>query len=117
MPPDLSISQLLSEYFLRYGYHGFPVAQNGKVSGVISLEDVQPIPEDQRSAITVEQTMQPLSDRTTIAPQVPLTNALSKMAHEGSGRLLVMQDATLQGMITKTGLLRFLEIKRIVEVD
>ena len=117
VPPDLSISQLLSEYFLRYGYHGFPVAQNGKVSGVISLEDVQPIPEDQRSAITVEQTMQPLSDRTTIAPQVPLTNALSKMAHEGSGRLLVMQDATLQGMITKTGLLRFLEIKRILEVD
>ena len=48
--------------------------------------------------------MQPLSDRTTIAPQVPLTKALSKMAHEGSGRLLVMQDATLHGMITKTGL-------------
>ena len=117
VPPNLSISQLLSEYFLRYGYHGFPVAQNGKVSGVISLQDVQHIPEDQRSATTVEQTMQPLSDRTTIAPQVPLTNALSKMAHEGSGRLLVMQDATLQGMITKTGLLRFLEIKRILDVD
>jgi Zn-dependent protease/CBS domain-containing protein len=117
VPPDLSISQLLSEYFLRYGYHGFPVAQNGKVSGVISLEEVQHIPEDQRSTTTVEHIMQPLSDRTTIAPQAPLTDALAKMAHEDSGRLLVMQDTTLHGMITKTGVLRFLEIKRILEPD
>jgi Zn-dependent protease/CBS domain-containing protein len=117
VPPDLSTSRLLSEYFLRYGYHGFPVAQNGKVSGVVSLEDVQHIPEDKRSTTTVEQIMQPLSDRTTIVPQAPLTDALSKMAHEGSGRLLVMQDAMLHGMITKTGLLRFLEIKRILEPD
>jgi predicted transcriptional regulator len=87
------------------------------VSGVISLQEVQHIPADRRSTITVEQTMQPLSDRTTIAPQVPLTKALAQMAQEGSGRLLVMQNTTLQGMITKTGLLRFLEIKCILEMN
>ena len=36
------------------------------------------------------------------------------MSQAGSGRLLVMQDATMHGMITKTGLLRFLEIKQVL---
>src|SRR5919201_6132823 len=43
-----------------------------------------------------------------------ITAALSQMSQAGSGRLLVVQDATVRGMITKTGLLRFLEIKQIL---
>ena len=43
-----------------------------------------------------------------------MTEALSKMGQAGIGRLLVMQDATMRGMITKTGLLRFLEIKQVL---
>jgi len=114
VPPDLSVSRLLSEYFLRYGYHGFPVTENGKVSGVVSLDEVRQVPEEARSATTVTQIMQPLSHATTIAPQASLTEALSKMGQAGIGRLLVMQDATMRGMITKTGLLRFLEIKQVL---
>jgi Zn-dependent protease/CBS domain-containing protein len=114
VPPDLSVNRLLPEYFLRYGYHGFPVTENGKVSGVVSLDEVRQVPEEARSATTVTQIMQPLSHATTIAPQASLTEALSKMGQAGIGRLLVMQDATMRGMITKTGLLRFLEIKQVL---
>jgi Zn-dependent protease len=114
VPQDLPVSRLLTEYFLRYGYHGFPVTQNGKVAGVVSLEEVRQIPEEARDATTVSQIMRPLSSHTTIAPQASLTEALTKMAQEGTGRLLVMQDSTIRGMITKTGLLRFLEIKQML---
>jgi hypothetical protein len=37
------------------------------------------------------------------------------MTQEGLDQLLVMQDTTLQGIVTKTGVLRFLEIKRVLE--
>jgi predicted transcriptional regulator len=114
VPQDLPVSRLLTEYFLRYGYHGFPVTQNGTVVGVVALEAVRQVPEPERAATTVAQIMRPLSDHTTIAPQAPLTEALAKMVREDTGRLLVMQDATMHGMITKTGLLRFLEIKQIL---
>jgi CBS domain-containing protein len=114
VPQDLPVSQLLTEYFLRYGYHGFPVTQNGTVAGVVSLDAVRHVPEPERAATTVTQIMRPLSGQTTIAPQAPLTEALTKMAQEDTGRLLVMQDGTMYGMITKTGLLRFLEIKQIL---
>ncbi|MGH7793638.1 MAG: AI-2E family transporter [Candidatus Binatia bacterium] len=39
--PDLSIKRLIADYFLRYGYRGFPVTTNGKVSGMISLANVK----------------------------------------------------------------------------
>jgi len=42
-------------------------------------------------------------------------DALQKMSQEGLGRLLVMDGDRMVGMITKTGLLRFLEIKGILE--
>lgn len=114
VPQNLPVSRLLAEYFLRYGYHGFPVTQDGKVAGVVSLDAVRHVPEPERDATTVAQVMQPLSDQSSIAPQAPLIEALTKMAQEGTGRLLVMQGVTMHGMITKTGLLRFLEIKQIL---
>jgi Zn-dependent protease len=112
--PDLAVSHLLSDYFLRYGYHGFPVRQNGHIAGLISLEEVRKVPETARATTTVAQVMRPLSQSTTISPQASLTEALIKMSREGIGRLLVVQDATVRGMITKTGLLRFLELRQIL---
>jgi Zn-dependent protease/predicted transcriptional regulator len=117
VPQDLPVSRLLTEYFLRYGYHGFPVTQNGTVAGVVSLDAVRQVPEFERATTTVAQIMRPLSSQTTIAPQAPLTEALTKMVQADTGRLLVMQNGTMQGMITKTGLLRFLEIKQILDAS
>jgi Zn-dependent protease/CBS domain-containing protein len=117
VPQDLPVSRLLTEYFLHYGYHGFPVTQNGQVIGVVSLNAVRQVPESERTAITVAQIMRPLSGHITIAPQAPLSEALTKMIQEDTGRLLVLQDGTLHGLITKTGLLRFLEIKQILEAS
>jgi Zn-dependent protease/CBS domain-containing protein len=116
VPPSVALDRLLSDYFLRYGYRGFPVVQDdGKVMGVVSLDQVRDIPEADRASTTVEHAMRPLSDGHLIAPQTSLSDALQKMANEGVGRLLVIHDHTLDGMITKTGLMRFMEIKRVLE--
>jgi predicted transcriptional regulator len=114
VPPDLSLEQLVHDYFLRYGYRGFPVVQDGKVLGLISIMHMQGIADDQRQSMTVEDAMLPLEERMIITPKFPLTDALKRMTQEGLNQLLVMQDNTLQGIVTKTGVLRFLEIKRIL---
>jgi len=114
VPPDLSLERLVHDYFLRYGYRGFPVVQDGKVLGLISIMHMQGIADDQRQSMTVEDAMLPLEERMIITPKFPLTDALKRMTQEGLNQLLVMQDNTLQGIVTKTGVLRFLEIKRIL---
>lgn len=114
VPPDLSLEQLVHDYFLRYGYRGFPVVQDGKVLGLISIMHMQGITDDQRQSMSVEDAMVSLGERMIITPESPLTDALKRMTQEGLNQLLVMQDNTLQGIVTKAGVLRFLEIKRIL---
>lgn len=112
--PDVPLQHLLLDYFLPYGYHGFPVMQGSQVLGIISLNDVRAVPEEARQTTRVEQVMRPADDQTIIPPQTSLHDALKKMQQHNLGRLLVMQGDHLLGMITKTGLMRFLEVKRLL---
>ncbi len=115
IPPELPLRHLINEYFLRYGYRGFPVVQEGKVLGIVSIADVKDILEGEDGNRTVEEVMIPISNRILIAPEASLAEALKKMVQEGVSRLLVVREDKMVGMITKTGLLRFLEIRHILE--
>ncbi|MEW6114712.1 MAG: CBS domain-containing protein, partial [Thermodesulfobacteriota bacterium] len=115
VPPDASLNEVIHQYFLRYAHRGFPVVRDGKALGVLNLQQLIEIPEEERAGKTVEQVMVPISESLEIRPDVSLVDALQKMGQEGLGRLLVMDGDQMVGMITKTGLLRFLEIKGILE--
>jgi Zn-dependent protease/predicted transcriptional regulator len=111
-PPDLPLSGLISDYFLRYGYRGFPVKSNGDVLGLVSLSQVKNVPPQEQTEKTVGDVMAPLKGELTIAPDTPLSEALKRMSEANTGRLLVMDDGRMLGLLTETGLLRFLEIRR-----
>jgi len=113
--PELTLDELTREYFLRYGHGGFPVARNTHAMGVVSLGQIKNVSEDDKRTTTVQQVMSPLTDQLKIGPKESLVDALKKMTQGGVGRLLVMDGDSMIGMITKNGLLRFLEIKRILE--
>ncbi|MBM4326441.1 MAG: CBS domain-containing protein [Deltaproteobacteria bacterium] len=115
VPPDASLDEVIHQYFLRYAHRGFPVVRDGKALGVLNLQQLIEIPEEERAHKTVAQVMVPISESLEIRPDVSLVEALQKMGQEGWGRLLVMDGDRMIGMITKTGLLRFLEIKGILE--
>jgi CBS domain-containing protein len=59
--------------------------------------------------------MIPLSDALRVAPELALTEALKKLAHAPGGRLLVMRGDRLVGMLTKSGLARFVEIRNVLQ--
>lgn len=115
VPPDLSLTRIARDYFLHYGYRGFPVVEDGKVLGVISLDQLKGMPEEDRAITKVEQVMTPLSEGNRITPNTSLHECLRKMSQEGKGRLLVMDGGTLVGMVTQTALLRYLEITRALK--
>jgi CBS domain-containing protein len=64
--------------------------------------------------MTVREAMRPLGPDLQIEPTESLSDALKKMTQGGIGRLLVMRGDRPVGMITKSGLLRFMEIKQVL---
>jgi Zn-dependent protease/CBS domain-containing protein len=109
--PSLSVRELIQDYFLTYGYGGFPVVENGQVVGLVSLGDVKKVAPTDYDRLSVREVMVPLSERLTIAPEEDVSVAFQRMAEEELGRLVVMERGRMLGLVTKTGLSRFLQMK------
>ncbi|MHA7837671.1 MAG: CBS domain-containing protein, partial [bacterium] len=116
VPPGLSIQELIDDYLLSRGYRSYPVVEDSRVLGVISIDLIRDVGVDERRDRTVGDCMTPVSEETRVAPDTPLSIALKKLSKAPNGRLIVQrEDGTLRGMLTKEGLSRFLEIRRVLE--
>jgi Zn-dependent protease/predicted transcriptional regulator len=115
VPPDLPMDQLGEKYFLKYGYGGFPVVEEGRPIGMITLSQLGNVPDEKIKTETVRQIMLPMDSNLSVDPKASLVDALQKMMQMDMGRLIVLDGDKMIGMITKTGLVRFLEIRRILE--
>jgi CBS domain-containing protein len=111
--PGEPLDRLIKDYFLHYGYKGFPVFEGSTPVGVVSISDVLGIPEEALPAKSVREVITPISEKFIVSPDTPLTEAFGRMRRDG--RLFVMEDGRFVGLITKTGLLRFLELKKALE--
>lgn len=110
--PDMSLKRAISDLFLRYGYRGFPVTDDSRVLGVISLANVKGLSEEEQEKKSVREVMQPLSSDITLREETPVAEALKRSAQTGSSHFLVLSDDRLVGMVTYTGMLRFMEVRR-----
>ncbi len=90
---------------------GFPVIDNGTLIGVVTLHDINHISSIDREAMIVKDVM--TRDPATLPPEAPLTDALKLMSTMNIGRVPVVKGGQVEGIVTRTDILRFLELKEI----
>lgn len=112
LSPDLSLEEAVSRYFVPYGYGGFPVVEEGRLVGLLSVDDVQSIPQSLWPWRRVAQAMRPLSPALTITPAAPVMLALEQMTQAGSDRLVVVQDDQVVGLVTHSAIAHFLQLHK-----
>jgi len=108
---ELSVADAVEGYFLRLGYGGFPVVAGGRVVGMLSLSQVRLCPAEDRARKTVAEIMLPADARIEIEPQASAISAIHKMNQANCRRLVVIDGGKLAGLITLTGVTRFVQIK------
>jgi len=109
--PALPVRALVDEYVLRRGLRALPVAQDGRIVGLVSLSDVKHLPEPEWSGNSVGaiMTRPPLR---TIGPEAPVARALERLVEDDVNQLLVVdKDGTLLGMLTRRDVMRFLQMR------
>lgn len=109
-----SVADLIEDHVLRHGFRAFPVTEEGRVQGLVSVTDLAGIAPEDRASTSVKERMKPLDDSLRIAPDVPLTEALTALSRAPGGRLLVMRDGDLEGMLSRSGLARWIEIRDVL---
>ncbi len=109
--PSLRIDRLVEEFYLTYKHITYPVTENEKIIGIITLKQVKEVPRDQWREKTVSEVMLPIQEEMTLDPDGEAVDALQKMIRSGEGRLPVVKDGKAVGMITRRDILNLLEIK------
>jgi Zn-dependent protease/CBS domain-containing protein len=113
--PAMSLADAVHDVFLRHGFTGYPVAENGRTLGVIGLADIQRCPPEERVRRNVADFMRSLDESISIHPDAPLLDALRKMNENDNGRLLVMDGGRLAGFLTRSGIARFTQLRMALE--
>jgi len=108
----MTLDEAVDNYFLRFGYGGFPVVHNGRLVGMLTLKELKTIPRSQWGTLTVGEVMVPHSLQAEIHPDEPITAAMERMFHDDRSRLVVRDGDKVRGLVTRSGIARFLDLRQ-----
>ena len=102
--PDMKINALLDLMFNKK-HMGYPVINTTSrtVIGIVTFSDVQKIPIDKRDFTLVRDVM--AKNIISIASDEGVFNALNILYQNGIGRLLVIENGVLKGIISRTDII------------
>jgi CBS domain-containing protein len=116
IPPNITVQQVVSDYFLIHPHGGYPVVSDGRLLGLITLQCVRAVPKDTRGSEAVAQAMIPIERAVTAPPNLSALDAIQKMAREKVGRLLVTENGQLLGIVTRGDLMRTIQTRQELEL-
>jgi Zn-dependent protease/CBS domain-containing protein len=115
IPPELSLQDAVDDYFMRYDHGAFPVEEQGRTIGLLTLRGVRRVPREQWPTSRVRDHMVPLSDQVVVAPDARMDGVVGKLQDGEAGRVLVVQDGEVVGIITPSDLARWLRRWRTLQ--
>ncbi|HZD70649.1 MAG TPA: site-2 protease family protein [Actinomycetes bacterium] len=115
IPPDLSLQDAVERYFMRYDHSAFPVDEQGRTIGLLTLRKVRRVPSEQWPSQRVRDHMVPLGDQVIVAPDAPMDQVMGKLEDGEAGRVLVVEDGEVVGIITSSDLTRWLRRWRALD--
>lgn len=98
VPPDLTLRELVDDYFLQQRYQSYSVTQNGQPLEIITLNQVKEVPREEWERRTVAETMIPV-DKGVVRPEENMTQMLEKMEASGVRRVIVARNGELEGIV------------------
>jgi len=112
VPADIPLDHIVNEYVMRHNHPAFPVFDQDRLIGLLCLADIRNVPQERWAQVTAREATPPLSQANTISPQTDAWDALVRMSAENCGRLLVVEDGLLRGIITRTDIMRLMRHRR-----
>ena len=110
VPPTLPVSQVIGMMYTSK-HLGFPVVERDTLIGMVTLADVNRTSSIDREAMQVRDIMS--RDPITLPPTAPVIDALRIMSARNIGRIPVVLDGNILGIVTRTDILKVTELKQV----
>jgi Zn-dependent protease/CBS domain-containing protein len=110
IPQAITIDIALNDFFLKYGYGGFPVVADGKFLGILTLREIKNISKERWKDVRVSGVFIPHDKRWEVSEEEGAIRALELMISEDKGRLVVTEKGNVIGLITRNGIAKYVQI-------
>ncbi len=114
--PDVSLRQLAHDYILKQNRRAFFVApaEEGDIQGLITLSDLQKVPDEEWDRISVYRAMTPRDRLITITPRTDALAALEIMAEHNIAQLVVIDGREPIGLLSRAALISAIQLRNAV---
>jgi Zn-dependent protease/CBS domain-containing protein len=106
----VTLEEAVNGYFLKYGYGGFPVFDNGRFLGIITLKEVKDIPREDWMKVKVSDVLISHNREWEVLPEDDVMKALELMITKDKGRLVVTDNNKVIGLITRDGIAKYIQV-------
>ena len=113
--PDIPLNTLVDDYFFKVRHATFPVMEDDTILGLVTLHDIKEVPREKWKETSARQVMIPISKNLVIRKDADAMLALARMAGNQIGRLLVLENSKLVGILSQRDVMRLFEFKSEIE--
>jgi Zn-dependent protease len=106
-----SLEELVRDYVYRFQFTSFPVFDRDEFMGMVSLSDVRTVPKELWGFKQVRDVMTPADHVLVLRPTDDATDALSRMASADIGRMPVLENGRLVGIVSRRDIMNLFKIK------
>ena len=113
--PTCSVTDLVHDYVMGTDDHAFPVMDDGRLVGLVALEDVRSVARGQWDGTTVGEIMTPRRQLICVAPSEEADDALSKLTQRDVRQLPVIRGDRLIGLLRRRDVIKWLRLQMPVQ--
>jgi Zn-dependent protease/predicted transcriptional regulator len=106
----ISVQDFVEEYLLRTGRRCFVVVQNDAVVGLLTPAELRKVNREDWPQTSLQSVMRPISQVRAVTPETPALQALEMMTRDDINQLPVISNGHLEGIFSRTHVLRFLQL-------
>jgi Zn-dependent protease/predicted transcriptional regulator len=110
VPSAISVDELVHEHVMEADDHAFPVVDDGRLAGLVTLEDVRSRSRDRWDEILVREIMTPAAELVTVAPETDAAEALERLMARDVRQLPVMENGSLSGCLRRRDIVKWLQL-------
>ena len=106
--PEMNLRKL-SDYMLAHKHLGYPVMENNKIIGTVSVLDIRGVGKDGQDSVLIKDVMH--KNFLSISPEDDAITAFKKMARNHNDRLIVQENGHTVGIISWSDILHAIKMR------
>lgn len=109
--PSLSLKELVQNYVLPTGRRYFVVAEDGRLAGMVSFENIKTVPQTRWDITPVRAVMTPADKVVSARPEEEALSILERMEEHDLTQMPVVKERVVLGIVVRENLLHFIRLR------